>query len=120
MGFGEGFVVWLVLQTQLLHTLSVPCPSLVLPGGWTGFILFQCAAVECNSSTVLAQLSVFPLRATTFPRDCKTTASSVAVRILKYQLCFLTQHLLNKDTKSIHEHTACLNVFVVINYIKVF
>lgn len=116
VGFGEGFVVWLLLQTQLLHTLSFPSPSLVLPVGWTGFILFRCVAVECNSSTVLAQLSVFPVKATTFPRDYKTTASSENIQISA--LCFLTLHLLNKDTKSIHEHIVCLNIFVIIKYIK--
>lgn len=81
VGFGEGFVVWLVLQMQLPHALSFPCPSLVLPVGWTGFVLFQCVAVECNSSTVLAQLRVFLARATTFPRGYKTTASSVDIQM---------------------------------------
>lgn len=77
--------IFIFCGSQMLHTLSFPCPSLVLPVGWTRFILFWCAAVECNSSTGLAQLRVFPVSATTSPRDYKTTASSVAVRIFKYQ-----------------------------------
>lgn len=105
-------MVWLVLQTQLPHTLSFPCLHWFCQ--WVGQGLFCSSVLQWNAILPLCWPSfMFSLQEP--PHSQEATKQQLPVWIFK---CFLTPHLLNKDTKSIHEHTACLNIFVAIKYMK--
>lgn len=123
VGLEDFFFLWVLGKALLFvwfykHNSYTPWASPVLHWycQWAGQGLFCSSVLQWNAILPLCWPSlVFSLQEP--PHSQEATNQQLPVRIFKY-LCFLTPHLLNKNTKSIHEHTACLNIFVAIKYMK--
>lgn len=84
---------------------------------WVYFVPVCCSGMQLFHWAGPA--SCFPCKSHHIPESLQSNSSQGGSENIQIAaLCFLTPNLLHKDTKSIREHTACLNIFVVIKYIK--